>query len=93
MEGQKSSLFQKSKGIRKLKRFWIVGRDGDWAFGRTEFMIKSLQNGSIMNTGSQMLVSAHLISVSSAELDIDEMQKRKLMGPAALDFLEILLDY
>lgn len=40
-----------------------------------------------------MLVSAHLISVSSAELDIDEMQKRKLMGPAALDFLEILLDY
>lgn len=76
MESQKSSLFRKSKGIKKLKRFWIVGRDGDWAFGRTEFMIKSLQNCSLTNTGSEMLLSAHFISVNSAELELDVMQKK-----------------
>lgn len=56
-------------------------------------MIKSLQNASIANTGSEMLLSAHLISVSSAELDIDVMQKRKLMDPTAPDFLKMLSNY
>lgn len=70
-----------------------MGRDGDWAFGRAEFMIKSVQNASITNTGSEVLLSAHLIPVSFAELDIDVMQKRKLMDPTAPDFLEMLSDY
>lgn len=39
-------------------------------------MIKSLQNCSITNTGSEVLLSAHFISVSSAELDMDVMHKK-----------------
>lgn len=76
MEGQKSSLFGKTKGIKKLKRFWIVGRDGDWAFSRAKFMIKSLQNCSITNTGSEMLLSAHFTSVNSAEMDVSVVQRK-----------------
>lgn len=39
-------------------------------------MIKSLQNCSITNTGSEVLLSAHFISVSSAVQDMDVMHKK-----------------
>lgn len=55
-------------------------------------MIKSLQNCSITNTGSEMSLSVHLICVSSAELDMGVMHKR-VMDPTALHSLETLSDY
>lgn len=78
MEGQKSSLLRKSEEIKKLKRFWILGREGDWALVERIYdqVIAKLQ---YYKHGSEMLLSAHLISVNSAELDMDVIHK-KLYG-------------
>lgn len=91
MEGQKSSLFKKSEEIKKLKRFWIVGREGDWALVERIYdqVIAKLQNYKHWKWNVAII---SLICVSSAELDMGVMHK-KVMDPTALHSLETLSDY